>query len=200
MDISPKHLILASVDKSDWKMMSAHKIKVGDEVKVQGGSAQVLSVKEIKALGAYNPFTFSGTIVVNECQASNYVSYFNDDQLVIGNDIKIAVDWQWLAHAFLLPLRWFGTMIVVPLKMDILWFLPDYFVHIQEPIVIFILSFPAPIILPFVLCFIAALGVMVLVESIVLVIAGSPNLVTVATILAGFAHLRHQWETYGSKS
>jgi hypothetical protein len=80
------------------KSVPASAIKVGDKLIVVangGGVAEVGKIGRVTRRGVFAPFTKTGTIVVSNILASNYVFLMD----------KIPVSMQWLAHASNAPHR-----------------------------------------------------------------------------------------------
>merc|ERR1712124_153016 len=70
------------------KAVPASTIKVGDTL--LGGNT-VTKIDKVSLSGAYAPFTYSGSIVVNDVVASNYVS-------LTGTSTFLGIDMQFFAH------------------------------------------------------------------------------------------------------
>jgi len=140
LELTPNHMLLvSSAGGQGWKMIPADKVKIGDEVVVDGPSdktvAKIVSISSITKEGAYAPLTFSGKLVANGIQASAYVSYQNKENLMLGSGTTVAVTWQWLAQTFLLPIRWMGSSLAAPLKVDMFFWLPSFFLAIEKALV-----------------------------------------------------------------
>jgi len=82
--ISAPHMLFLDSRKA----VPASSIKVGD---VLLGENTVTKVDKVSLLGAYAPFTYSGSIVVNDVVASNYVS-------LTGTSTFLGMDMQLIAH------------------------------------------------------------------------------------------------------
>lgn len=96
--ISPDHMIATPT----LGFVPALHLKVGDFV--VGGddkAAQILSVTNMKAQGAFAPFTPSGKLIVNGIVASSFVAVEHASLNVGG----IQFSWQWIAHTFEFPHR-----------------------------------------------------------------------------------------------
>merc|ERR1711862_90007 len=70
------------------KAVPASSIKVGD---VLLGGNTVTKIDTVSLKGAYAPFTYPGSIVVNDVVASNYVS-------LTGTSTFLGIDMQFIAH------------------------------------------------------------------------------------------------------
>jgi hypothetical protein len=112
LEISSEHMLLVSSSPSSslanrgFRMISASKVKVGDTIKVEGKDVHVKSITKTRAKGLYAPLTYSGKIVVNGVQASQYISIQkNEESLVLGPFSLLGLNHHWLVHTFLLPLR-----------------------------------------------------------------------------------------------
>jgi len=105
VELSPNHLIFLKNGIS----VPAGTIKAGD---VLLSGEVVASVRSVKRLGAYAPFTNSGTIIVNGQVASTFVSLQEESNvLLLNGDFSTGISHQWLAHAFEVPHRlWCSAM------------------------------------------------------------------------------------------
>lgn len=104
LEITKEHLVFVN----DRGAVPASTIVVGDNlVSADGGVSQVRFVSQVHRTGAYAPFTESGTVVVSNALASNFITINKQGEpsafLSIG-DFKI-VSFHWLAHAFEAPHR-----------------------------------------------------------------------------------------------
>ena len=163
LEISNTHMLLiSSADSSEWRMVPASKVEVGDKVKLDGGDvAQVSSIKQIRGKGLYAPLTFSGKIVVNGVQASQYISVQEQEHLVVGSVHLTFLNIHSLTHAFILPLRW-----IAPLLKDVAWIQSFLFSLIE--IVRWVLALPLPMLLPIAIPSLSVLVVLALVETLAL--------------------------------
>jgi len=85
-------------DGSFSKSVPASAVNVGDKLVVANGDGvtEVRKIKRVTRRGAFAPFTKTGTIVVSDVLASNYVWSLMDES---------PVSMQWMAHAFNAPHR-----------------------------------------------------------------------------------------------
>jgi len=197
LEISQKHMLLASSKggahlediRVHPRMIPASLLRLGDEIVVEDGKKAVVdSIQTVRSQGAYAPLTFSGTLVVNGCHASAYVSFQDKEYLTLGGTnnssngtTRISLNSHWLAHTFLTPLRWIGTAwialaeAVVPHHhlppMDLLWWLPRFFGILDEVLLFILTSLPAVVLLPLVLPFLAVLSLLSLLETICLTVS-----------------------------
>jgi len=174
LEISPKHMLRVSRrNEGVWTMLPASKVKIGDKLMVDIGNSGkhgiISSISTIKAQGAFAPLVFSGQIVANGVQVSSYVSIQNEEFLVLGSEMRVAVNYHWLAHMFLLPMRWFGVLVAAPLETDLLSWLPDFFAILEQGL-LSVLRLPAMVLLPFVIPVISVMGACALAEAVVLTI------------------------------
>jgi hypothetical protein len=96
IEISADHMMMVDGDRA----IPASMLKKGDlVVTASGETAAVKSIKKVVRKGAFAPFTESGTIVVNDLVASNYIAYQGSEYLTIGG-IETPFSYQWLAHTF----------------------------------------------------------------------------------------------------
>jgi hypothetical protein len=107
LTLSPRHFIPTAPDAAaaDWSrrlIKGADEIRVGDVVWYEAGSrpqaAEVTAVASSLALGAYNPLTLSGTIIVDGVVASAHSDWFLDG--VVSADLQARV-----YQAVLAPVR-----------------------------------------------------------------------------------------------
>jgi hypothetical protein len=68
-------------------------------VTASGELAAVKSIRTVTRLGAFAPFTRSGSIVVNDLVVSNYVAFNGSEYLKIAG-VETPFTFQWLAHIF----------------------------------------------------------------------------------------------------
>jgi hypothetical protein len=100
IEISMDHML-----KIKGRHIPASAVQVGDELEMASG--EFLSIDEIQTVirhGAYAPFTKSGTIVVSNIKASNYIAFQGSGHLVLGG-WKTLFSYQWLAHVSQAPHR-----------------------------------------------------------------------------------------------
>jgi len=101
LEVSQDHMVF--VDQKG--AIPASLIEVGDKlIDFHGGTILVEEIHEIERVGAYSPFTHSGTLFVNGILSSSYISFQNSSVLKIGV-IETPFTYQWLAHAFMAPNR-----------------------------------------------------------------------------------------------
>ena len=108
LEITPDHMI----QMDGGRFVPASSLKVGDRVQFVGvggemATASVTQVRQTKSLGAYAPFTPSGTIVVDGVVASNYIAIQENsmDIPTVFGKLALPVTFQWLAHASQAPHR-----------------------------------------------------------------------------------------------
>jgi len=105
VELSPNHLIMLENGSS----VPAATIKGGD---VLFSGEAVSSVRSVKRIGVYAPFTHSGTIVVNNQVASTFVSLQEkSDVLLLNGGFSTGISHQWLAHTFEFPHRFWCSAI-----------------------------------------------------------------------------------------
>ena len=97
LELSKDHMLFVQ-EGSISKSVPTSAIKVGDKLIVVangGGVTEVDKIGSVTCCGSFAPFTKTGTIVVSDVLASNYVSLMD----------KSPVSMQWMAHAFNAPHR-----------------------------------------------------------------------------------------------
>jgi hypothetical protein len=97
IEISSDHLIL--LRNQHW--VPAGAVQVGDLLtKGDGTQVTVTQVRYVMRKGIFAPFTKSGTIVVNDIVASNYVTFQQGSEYLNIGGIETPLPFQWLAHTF----------------------------------------------------------------------------------------------------
>merc|ERR1712076_273586 len=83
------------------RYVPASQIKTGDNMITASNNdmTTVTNIKTVTRKGIYAPFTASGTIVVNDILASNYISFQDSEYLQIGS-IQTPLSYHWVFHAF----------------------------------------------------------------------------------------------------
>jgi hypothetical protein len=134
LEISVDHLVFVEGGTT----VPASMIRAGNKIVTGSGDVlSVVSVKKVKQRGAYAPFTFSGTVVVNGVKSSNYVTlqsgagYFR-----IVDGVHIGISHHWMAHNFLAPFRWIGSNMILSIC-----------VPAMTKACLWLLALPAPILL-----------------------------------------------------
>ena len=103
LELSADHMVRAG-----GRFIPASMVKVGDDlVSTDGNVVSVEAIKRVTRMGVYAPFTMSGTIVVSNIEASNYVAFRNSDRLVVGKSRgwETPMSFQWVAHLSQSPHR-----------------------------------------------------------------------------------------------
>jgi hypothetical protein len=106
LEISGDHMVIVE----DGRAVPASTVQVGDKLQALAGgiAVEINTIKNVARLGAFAPFTPSGTIVVNGVVASSFVAFQDTDVLTIGN-VKTPFSFQWFAHTFEAPHRFYCT-------------------------------------------------------------------------------------------
>ena len=97
LKISHDHMILSGGEH--W--VPAATLRVGDTLtKGDGGVVVVTKIlQDVTQKGIFAPFTTSGSIVVNDIVASNFIAFQGSEYLQIG-DFATPFTFQWLSHSF----------------------------------------------------------------------------------------------------
>jgi hypothetical protein len=99
LEISKDHMVFVTGHNA----VPVSMVAVGDMLLLSDGSALEVSRNGTATrVGAYAPFTESGTIAVSSVLASSYISLQENSEALIFGLIKV-VSIQWVAHAFLAP-------------------------------------------------------------------------------------------------
>ena len=95
LELTKDHMVFVQ-EGSFSKSVPASAVNVGDKLVVaNGGVTEVRKIERVTSRGAFAPFTKTGTIVVSDIVASNYISLLDETP----------VSMQWMAHAFNAPHR-----------------------------------------------------------------------------------------------
>ena len=96
LQISSDHMILSGGEH--W--VPASVLRVGDTLSKGDGSVVLATeIRDVTRKGIFAPFTASGSIVVNDIVASNYISFQGSEYLKIG-EFATPFTFQGLAHTF----------------------------------------------------------------------------------------------------
>jgi hypothetical protein len=88
----------------------AGSLVVGDTLLMgDGTSAEVVKLKQVMRSGAYAPFTASGSIIVNNVVASNYISFESGSYMTIGG--MQFVSYHWMSHLTQAPRRLYCSLV-----------------------------------------------------------------------------------------
>jgi len=96
LELSKDHMVVIEGGRN----VPASSIKRGD--KLVSSSGELVAVKTIRTVvrqGAYAPFTASGSIIVNDVVASNYIAFQGAEYLKVSG-VETPFSYQWLAHIF----------------------------------------------------------------------------------------------------
>lgn len=98
LQITPDHMLVVK----SYGVVPASTVRVGDELldPDNGPAVTVTSIKTVQALGAFAPFTPSGTIVVNGVVASCFVTLQENQASLLPG-----ISHHWMAHSFEFPHR-----------------------------------------------------------------------------------------------
>ena len=105
--ISGNHLVFIPDNKST----PASTLRVGDELVSSNrvNPVKIEAIHTVTGKGAFAPFTYSGTIVVNGIKSSNYISLQNGAAYLTVGNILTPFSHHWLSQAFMLPFRLLGS-------------------------------------------------------------------------------------------
>jgi hypothetical protein len=96
LEVSRDHMVVVEGGRN----IPASMVKRGDNlVTADGELVAVKSVRAVVRKGVFAPFTDSGSIIVNDVAASNYVAFQGSEYLKIAG-METPFSYQWLAHTF----------------------------------------------------------------------------------------------------
>jgi Hint module len=96
LEMSEDHMVVVEGGRN----VPASMIAVGDMLVTSSGElAAVKSIRIVTRMGAFAPFTRSGSIVVNDLVVSNYVAFNGSEYFKIAG-VETPFSFQWLAHIF----------------------------------------------------------------------------------------------------
>jgi hypothetical protein len=90
LEITPAHIVFV-----EGKAVPAALVKVGDML---SGDA-VTSIKTVTRKGVFAPFTASGSVIVNDVVASNYVAFRGAEYIQVAG-VSTPFSYNWVAHIF----------------------------------------------------------------------------------------------------
>lgn len=132
LEISGDHMVFVQESNS----VPASMVRVGDElVSSDDGEVKIESIQQVTSKGAFAPFTYSGTIIINGIKASTYISLQPGTEFLIIGEFQTPFSHQWLAHSFLLPFRLLGSDTILSVWMDWLQETSQWLLT-QHPIVV----------------------------------------------------------------
>jgi len=104
LKISKDHMVFVQEKHSQaaLRAMPASLVTVGDRIRM-GSTGQLVTVTKIivsSGIGAFAPFTLTGSIVVDHVMVSNYVSLQQNSGTFLIGGTKTPISMQFLAHAF----------------------------------------------------------------------------------------------------
>jgi hypothetical protein len=96
LEVSRDHMVVVEGGRN----IPASMVKRGDKlVTADGDLVAVKNVRTVVRKGVFSPFTKSGSIIVNDVAASNYVAFQGSEYLQIAG-METPFSYQWLAHTF----------------------------------------------------------------------------------------------------
>jgi trypsin len=100
LEISRDHMLLVR-----GRYVPASAVQVGDELESASGDVVIVeAINTVVRTGVYAPFTSSGTIVVSNIKASNYIAFQDSGRLIVGG-WETPFTYQWIAHMSQSPHR-----------------------------------------------------------------------------------------------
>jgi hypothetical protein len=103
LELSADHMVFVQKNHA----VPAASLKIGDALlRPDGELTTIKRIHVVTRYGAYAPFTFSGSVVVNGIVGSSYVGLQGKSEyLQLGESLPTPLTLQWLAHAFEAPHR-----------------------------------------------------------------------------------------------
>lgn len=96
LELSDDHMVAIE----GGRIIPASMVQIGDKILTSSGvAAAVTTIRTVKRSGLYAPFTQSGTVVVNDVLASNYVAFQGSEYLKIAG-VDTVLNYHWMAHIF----------------------------------------------------------------------------------------------------
>lgn len=92
LELSTIHLVFVE----GRGFIPASKVEVGDRL---NNGQEVEGIEKVTKKGVYNPFTPSGTIMVNGVKSSNYIGFQESEVLMLGS-LSTPFTIHWLSHRF----------------------------------------------------------------------------------------------------
>jgi hypothetical protein len=103
LELSADHMVFIQKNHA----VPAASLKEGNTLLLPDGQLTTIQrIQKVTRYGAYAPFTFSGSVVVNGIVASSYVSFQEKSEyLRLSESVSTRLTFQWLAHVFEAPHR-----------------------------------------------------------------------------------------------
>jgi hypothetical protein len=96
LELSKDHMVVIE----DGRNVPASMVKRGDKLVTSAGElVTVKTIRNVVRKGAYAPFTASGSIIVNDVVASNYVAFQGAEYIQVAG-VSTPFSYQWVAHIF----------------------------------------------------------------------------------------------------
>lgn len=96
LELSKDHMVAIE----GGHFVPASMVHVGDKLVTSSGDLTAIRrISTVKRTGAYAPFTESGTVVVNDIVASNYVAFQGSEYLHVAG-VETPLDYHRMAHIF----------------------------------------------------------------------------------------------------
>jgi hypothetical protein len=100
LEISRDHMLLVG-----GTYVPASHVQVGDALESTSGDVIIVeAINTVVRSGVYAPFTSSGTIIVSDIKASNYIAFQDSGRVIVGG-WETPFTYQWIAHMSQSPHR-----------------------------------------------------------------------------------------------
>jgi hypothetical protein len=104
LELTGNHMVFQQTENGRRVALRASKLQVGDRILLGTNNSHYVSVSElrsVRSIGAYAPYTASGTIVVNGVLASTYSTIDDDDGGLLSNDSQAMLHFAQTHHRVL---------------------------------------------------------------------------------------------------
>jgi hypothetical protein len=96
LELSKDHMVVVEGGRN----VPASMVKRGDKLVTSAGElVAVKTIRNVVRKGVYAPFTASGSIIVNDVVASNYVAFQGAEYIQVAG-VSTPFSYQWVAHIF----------------------------------------------------------------------------------------------------
>jgi hypothetical protein len=106
LEMTPDHMVLLVDNAGSRIHVPASHVQIGSNLVLSSGDLDVVrEIHTVQRFGVYAPFTYSGTLVVDDLRVSSYVAFQGSDVLVVIGGYRTFLRYHWLAYMFETPHR-----------------------------------------------------------------------------------------------